>query len=356
MFPEEAYAYDQILEAVEAGVLGNGHVDRNSAELLLAVLIALGWRSDMRALAGALPHFPEQFGLVELRSTLANLGYSSRMREVPGSALLRLNEPALAVDRGGEIWFVPGRTDPEQQLSSPRDVGWRSAVPRLSENYKLIEFDAGHFLQETVSFSWSKDNLARFLPEFRFVLLTSFVSSCLTVVAAFGIMAIFDSVLPSRNLETGLGFATLFFVEYTLRNMGGGAISRMSARLEYVFGTVLFAKVLRLPDSLIAGAPVAAQLTRLRQFQNLRELPGSPLAQAIYDLPLALITLTAIAIIAWPLALVLLAMLAILAVATTMLARPLHRQTRRLSAAQSAAFRTLQQVMSDGGVANLVEI
>ena len=138
--------------------------------------------------------------------------------------------------------------------------------------------------------------------------------------------------------------------------MGGGAISRMSARLEYVFGTVLFAKVLRLPDSLIAGAPVAAQLTRLRQFQNLRELPGSPLAQAIYDLPLALITLTAIAIIAWPLALVLLAMLAILAVATTMLARPLHRQTRRLSAAQSAAFRTLQQVMSDGGVANLVEI
>ena len=135
LFPEEAYAYDQILEAVEAGVLGNGHVDRNSAELLLAVLIALGWRSDMRALAGALPHFPEQFGLVELRSTLANLGYSSRMREVPGSALLRLNEPALAVDRGGEIWFVPGRTDPEQQLSSPRDVGWRSAVPRLSENY-----------------------------------------------------------------------------------------------------------------------------------------------------------------------------------------------------------------------------
>ncbi|MEM6408785.1 MAG: ATP-binding cassette domain-containing protein [Pseudomonadota bacterium] len=349
--PEDAFTYDRILEAGEVGTLGHGALARRETELLLALLMTLEWRLDTRALAGALPHFPDRFGVNEIRSTLMHLGYQSRIRDVSGLTIRCLDRPSLVVDKRGALWIAPGRAGQQPALVAPGDQGWVSRTPLNREKFSLIEFDPDAKDVEGANFSWSRESLGRFLPELRFVLLTSFVSSCLAVLAAFGIMAIFDNVLPSRNLETltwiGVGFVCIFMLEYALRQIGGAAIARMSARIEYVFGSMLFGKVLKLPEVLLAGSPIAAQLTRLRQFQSLRELPGSPLAQAVYDLPLALMTFVAITVIAWPLAFVLGCMLCILAISAFLLARPLHRQTRRMSAAQSAAFRTLQQVVSD---------
>ena len=297
---EVALEYDRILEAFSAGNMAGPDIGLSQGAFLLTLLAALGWAPDARVLAGAIPHYADAFGSKEVRTTLIRLGYWSRPRRISGDELGVLRSAAIVSQSDDRMYLLTNSREGAQlgRIDLVGDWHFESISPR--QTYLVIEIsDAPAWVTSGGSLGAEKarDVLRRFTPEFRYALLISVVSGCIAVAGALGITIIFDNVLPSGNMATlawiVVGFAVLFIFEYLLKSLAGRAVSRTSARLEYIFGTALFEKLLRLPYNLLSGAPIGAQLARLKQFQAVRELPSGSLAQAIFGLPLAFVSLVA---------------------------------------------------------------
>lgn len=351
---EIAFEYDRLLDAFGAGSMAGPDIGRSQGTFLLALLAALRWSPDARELAGALPHFADVFGSKEVRTTLVRLGYWSRTRNIGGAELKVIRCPAIVIAADDRMHLVT-RNAEGVRLGRVDLVGdWHFESISARSRYRTIEISdtaaTGSFGAD-LGAEKARDVLLRFAPEFRFALLVSVLSGCIAVAGALGIIVVFDNVLPSGNRSTlawlVVGFAALFIFEFLLKSLAARAISRTSARLEYIFGTALFSKLLRLPDSLLSGASIGAQLARLKQFQAVRELPSGGVAQVIFGLPLALISLLAIAFFAWPLALMVCACLLTLSSAFFFLFRPLRVASARLLRVHSAAYRLVQQTAID---------
>lgn len=348
-----AYEYDRLLEAFGAGNMSGPEIGRSQGAFLLTLLAALGWSPSARELTGALPHYALGFGSKEVRSTLVRLGYWSRRRMIGGAELCILRAAAIVIDPDERMHIVTPTADGVRLARIDLVGDWHFEDVLPERTYETIEIFENSELSSAGSLSTGRasDVLRRFAPEFRFALLISFFSGGIAVASAFGIMVVFDNVLPSGNRETLvwliMGFTALFIFEFLLKSLAGRAISRTSARLEYIFGTALFEKLLRLPSNLLAGAPIGAQLARLKQFQGVRELPTGGVAQAILSLPLAVVSLLAIAFFAWPLALLVSTCIIALCGSLLFVVRPLRATSARLLKVHSAAHRLLQQTAMD---------
>lgn len=349
---EIAFEYDRLLDAFSAGIIAGPDIGHSEGAFLLTLLAALGWSPDARELAGALPHFAGVFGSKEVRTTLIRLGYWSQTRKIGGAELSVLRSPAIVIDTDDRMYLVTqsGREARLGRIDLVGDWHFESISPRRM--YQTIEISgASANSVGGLGAERARDVLRRFAPEFRFALLISVLSGCISVAGALGIIVIFDNVLPSGNTSTlawlVAGFAALFIFEFLLKSLAGRAISRTSARIEYIFGTALFEKILRLPENLLSGASIGAQLARLKQFQAVRELPSGGIAQVIFGLPLAIISLLAIAFFAWPLALLVTVCILAVCVGMLVLVRPLRATSARLLKEHSTAYRLIQQTAID---------
>ena len=105
----QMFDLDVLYDGLVSGRLCGQPFDPKLAQLLLVLLERLDWSPDTRQLAGALPHFPEKFGINEFRGTLAALGYLSSETEMPGHLLKQASSELLIVEHQNQIWLTARR-------------------------------------------------------------------------------------------------------------------------------------------------------------------------------------------------------------------------------------------------------
>ncbi len=334
------FKLDSLFDAMISGRLCGKKVDGGIAQILLVLLERIGWKPNVAELAHAMPHYPEHFGLAEIRSAMANLGYLSAIMPVLGSRLQLCPKCTLVCDETGELWLVRA-TNKGVELFQPGDLEQTKHV-QANALYRTIQFETRGFGSLTASnrgANWAGGVLFRFRSELATLFILTVFSGLIVILVAFGVKTVFDTIIPSRNTETlraviiGLGLVAL--AELMFRRIRANALSRVAGRIEYILGTTLFGKLMRLPAAMLTNASESEQFARFKQFETLREVFGGPIVLLVLELGVAALLLVAIAMIAWQLSLFLVG-LALLFLVIAMALRPaIGRANGALSAAQS---------------------
>lgn len=138
------------------------------------------------------------------------------------------------------------------------------------------------------------------------MLVATLFTSLLAVAVPLFIMVVYDRVIPSRSYDLlyflAGGMAAALAIDLVLRAIRGKMLAYLGGRIDVLLGSAVYQQVMHLPVSMTERANIGTQLSRLRQFDTIREFFTGPLANVVLELPFGVIFITVIAVIAGPIA------------------------------------------------------
>ena len=299
----------QLGSILTSGELGGFRAVSDIAACLMPLLSALGWSGQNRQLAEALPHFAESLDIQDLRQVLGNLKYESQQVRIRLGEIDPRLAPCLYLPDSGAAFVVLAAAEGEvtifnSQIASiesfdPGELhGWAYFFKRIEEPEREVPRSAAE--------PWFDSVARRFRGLALRMLGITLLTSLLALIVPLFIMTLYDKVVPARShemllyLASGIGVAILF--EMALRLIRARILAYVGGRIDLILGAAAFQQVLHLPIQMTERAPIGAQVSRLKQFESVREFFTGALANVMLELPFAIIFIAVIALIAGPLA------------------------------------------------------
>lgn len=353
-----------LTEVLYNGELGGFKVVSDVAACLVPLLKALGWRGDPRHIAEALPHFADSFGVEDLQTVLANLGYSCRSARIPLADINPELLPCLFIPNGGSATIILDRdTETVEVFDASTDETTRYPPGELTGTgyfFKPVDSGAGGAKAAPKTGDWFQTMARRFRGLAWQLFGVTFLSNILAIGVPLFTMAVYDWVIPSRSSATlyYLGFGVLFIIviESAARLMRGRYLAYLGGRIDSIIGTAAFQRIINLPVIMTERSSNGAQLARLRQFESIREFFTGPLAGVFFDLPFVVVFVAAIAWIAGPVAWIPLALAAIFLMSAAIIVPASKRAVAECGEARSVrqgfvveAFSNLRSIKSCNG-------
>lgn len=281
------------------------------ANCLLPLLDGLGWRGEPRHVVEALPHSADSLDLAGLRDAMANLRFKSRPVRV---SLRRLDPrlmPCLYVPDGKaatvvlrrdskSITIYDGETAQERVL--PRRANWHGTA------YVFTKVDPTQGRPVRAGATWFGSLLDRFRPLFYQVLGVTFLLNILALSVPLFIMTVYDQVVTSgsevtlRQLVAGVILALCF--DLVLRNVRARILGFIGGRLDNLVGNAVFERIMYLPPVYTERATVGSQVSRIKDFETLRDFLTGPMLLALFELPFTVIFVMVLALLGGTIALV----------------------------------------------------
>lgn len=293
-----------IAAALRAGTLGDLPQQGPASAALPVLLQALGWRGSMAEVAGAMPHM-QHLDAALLLDTLARLGFPARRWRGGADRLDARLLPALLVDRAGGVAVVLGRQGERLLVHDP--AGGPRLLPAAALRGALHLFPPAARVPPPPTRSFAGDLLRRLRPTLLLALAAGCLADLLGLAGAFAAMAVYDLVIPAAAHATlvalALAAGLALAAEFALRWVRARALAHLAARTEVLLGRTVFARLLAFPLELTAGVPVGAQIARLGQFEDLRDIALGPIGAALLELPFFLVFAVALVVLAGPLGL-----------------------------------------------------
>ena len=321
---------------------------------LTPLLDALDWRGDKRDIAEALPHFALDLTIMDLRNSLAHLGFDSNPIPSSLAKMDRRLAPFLFVpDVGAPIVVF----DADDDGFTVFDAGRREIrrQPRRDRNgtayvFRPLQEDMAQTYQRPQS--WFSKLLARFKPDIKHLFLLSLALNVLALAIPLFILALYDKVIPTGSVATlfalTVGVLLALGFEFGFRYMRSNIIAFVGGRFDYLVGTAIFKRILDLPPAQTEQAPLGSQISRLRELYAIRSVFTGPLCIALFDLPFVLLFLGVIFLLGdWVVAVPLAAILLYVLVAVGLrphLTKLLHRSAAASSVHQSFLVETTTKV------------
>lgn len=278
---------------------------------LLPLLRALGWNNYARELIESLPHFSDHIELVDLRNILVRLGYDSmprafRLNQIPGELY-----PCLFVDEASNPLVLLAEEvlpDGEKKVRyfDPATGGESVAAldGRKGTAYLFTHIHSTH--GQTVSArnegDWFSGLMKRFHNALGWLLGMTFLINLISVSVPLFIMMVYDKVIGAESehaLPTMLlGILLLLLADIVLRYYRGRLMGTVAGRMDYLIGAETFRQILNLPPMMTERSTMAAQLSRLKQFDSVRDFFTGSNATTMLDLPFIPLLIGIMAVIA----------------------------------------------------------
>jgi len=275
---------------------------RTPAETCLAPTLALlGWAGETRHIREALPHFDTINDCEGLCSVLARLSYrttrnTAKLSELRAEALPCLfsregNDAVLVVDRepDGRLLVFDGASKGWRFLEPDNRSGWAYRILALS-----TEDEA-----EGPGKSWLLSAILRFKPVVTAALVLSFFGNLAALTVPIFVMYVYDLGIGAKSTSVvillGVGASIVIATNFAFRQIRAYAMAYFGARIDALIGMGAFERLLQLPIAMIESAPIGVQMSRLKQFESVRNTFTSTLATSIIDIPFIFIFLVAIA-------------------------------------------------------------
>ncbi|MBF0588272.1 MAG: peptidase domain-containing ABC transporter [Magnetococcales bacterium] len=275
---------------------------------MLPLLKAVGYRGDLRHVAEALPHFVEQLDLTGLRNMMGNLTYASYpMRgNLPGIDT-RL-APFLFVPFLGAAMVVLRMEEDHILIFDGSDAKLKQIPlkPLLGTAYFFKPVDHEQLSSHQARTGWFRMITERFRRLVYYMLSVTFVITLMQVATPLFTMAVYDRVVGSKSVTTltflVLGILTVVAFDWVLRSIRSRMILFVGARMDSIVGNAIFMRILSLPPVFTERAPIGSQVSRIKDFDSVREFFTGPLAMVFVELPFVVVFLIVIAVVAGPLA------------------------------------------------------
>jgi ATP-binding cassette, subfamily C, bacterial LapB len=284
-------------------VINNIVEPKTPAESCLAPTLALfGWAGEGRRIREALPHFDRIGDIEGLRSVLDRLGYGTSREPVKLSEIRSDFMPCLFSRDGVDVTLIVER-DPDgsflafvgdraewQFVKASEQSGW--AFPLWDQSLKEEPIEQGK--------SWLLSAISQFRPVIGAAIALSFLGNLAALTIPIFVIFVYDLGIGTSSKETVLmltiGAGIVILTNLALRAIRARAMAYFGARIDALIGMQAFEVILNMPISMIETAPVGTQITRLKQFESMRDSFTGTLASSIIDIPFIFIFLLAIAL------------------------------------------------------------
>ena len=353
-FADELPVSEKLGNAIRAGRLDEIESISSYAACIVPLLNALGWRTYQRELIEALPHFVDQIDLVDLRNLLVTLGYESDESSV---SIEKLNDdllPALFVGDQGEVWVLLDKTEDNILVFDgvSKTCYEKSIEQTKGSVYLFTDIRPTHAVpaNNQSADNWFGDTVSHFKKLIKHLLAMTFILNIIALAVPLFIMVVYDNVIGARSLSSlpyligGLSIA--LGVELVLRTLRSKTIGMVAGRLDYIIGVETVKKLLHLPPQLTERASVSSQLSRLKQFESVRDLFSGSAASLFLELPFVLFFIFVLALLAGEIAYVPLIMVVVYFVLSVMWYPGLSKDLKYAGQARTARQRLLMDTFS----------
>ncbi len=353
-FVDELPVSEKLGNAIRAGRLDEIEEISPFAACIVPLLNALGWRTYQRELIEALPHYVDQIDLVDLRNLLVTLGYES---DESNTSIDKLSDdllPALFVGEQGEVWVLLEKTADKVFLfdAVKKDSRELSIEHYKGKVYLFTDTRPTHALpvSNQNAESWFGDTVSHFRKLIKHLLAMTFILNIIALAVPLFIMVVYDNVIGARSLSSlpyligGLSIA--LGVELVLRTLRSKTIGMVAGRLDYIIGVETVKKLLHLPPQLTERASVSSQLSRLKQFESVRDLFSGSAASLFLELPFVLFFIFVLWLLAGEIAYVPLIMVVVYIVLSVVWYPGLSKDLKYAGQARTARQRLLMDTFS----------
>ncbi len=345
---------EQIADALRNGKTEGLRFDSPYANALLPLLQELGWHNYARELVEALPHFSDDIDLVDLRNILASLGYASSPFETRVDDIKAELYPCLFVGDEGEVLVLAERTEEGiRYYDADRAAGGDRDTRALHGTaYAFTDTHPTHGFSDPAGSNepWFTQLLQRFRGLITHLLGMTFLINLVALLTPLFVMVVYDKVIGARSPDTlpylVSGVIILMLADLLMRYLRARLLGSVAGRLDYLIGVETFRQLLYLPPLYTERSTVAAQLSRLRQFDSVRDFFTGPNAAIALELPFAVLFIGVIALVAGWIALIPLAMVVIYVLLGLLWFPHLDSHTQRSGRARADKQRMLMQTLA----------
>ena len=278
-------------------IVGGFKAESDFAACLLPLLDAFSWNGQYLNVIEALPHFADDLDLTGLRNVMANLNYVSRTRKIRFNKVDSRLLPFLFVPDAGAAMVVlsmgkGNATVFDGGISEYVEIPlgrWRG-IAILFEEQEDLEVK-----QAERNHRWFWTLASRFRSVIFQTLGITLVMNLLAFAAPLFMMAIYDKIAATRSQSTLLFFVygtiIVLLADTALRGIRTYILSYSSSRLGNILGNEVFRRILFLPPSFTERAAVGTQVSRIKDFEVIRDFFASSTTIILLELPFVLLTL-----------------------------------------------------------------
>ncbi len=302
---------ERLATALRDEELGMFHAASPFAACLMPLLQALRWHGISRDVAEALPHFAETLDLIDLRNVLVSLGYESTAGKTSLSKLDPRLLPCLWVGRDGTVCVLTGVTDGGFQAFDGRTRLYVTLLRDASRGtaFYFTEIDASRDDATGVAeANWFGKLIRRFKSQIFQLLAITFFLNILAMVVPIYIMVVYDKVIgakaPESLMPLFIGVVMALVADGVLRHLRAKSMGALAGRLDYLLGVEAFGRIIGLPPLFTERSTIGAQTSRLKEFENIRELFLGPLATIFLEVPFTVLYIVVIALLGGPIAVI----------------------------------------------------
>jgi len=274
---------------------------------LLPLLEALDWDGMERHLFEALPHLEGIRGIFDLRAVLTRLNF----RVVPSMRSprqLTAEQFPCLIKHGDNVLVGLGRTSDGRFQAYSGEA--RRTVALAFNELKDVELYLIEREEDAVSAGfqhWSSRLFHQFRGTLMSIMAVGFLSNLLALGLPLFVMNVYDKAIGAKSVSVlitlMIGIAVILCMDWMVKGTKSNLQAYLGARLDAVVANSTFRHFLHLPLPLIWSAPIGAQITRLKQFDGVREIFHGNLANALIDLPFSALFVLVLALIGGPFAL-----------------------------------------------------
>ena len=131
------------------------------------------------------------------------------------------------------------------------------------------------------------------------MLVFGFLGNLAALTLPIFVICVYDIGIGTRSTDTvimlAVGAGLVIATNVALRIIRARMMAYFGARIDSLISMKSFEVLLNMPVSMIESAPIAAQVSRLKQFESMRDFFTGTLASSIVDIPFIFIFLIAIA-------------------------------------------------------------
>ncbi|MBL4711451.1 MAG: peptidase domain-containing ABC transporter [Gammaproteobacteria bacterium] len=302
---------ERLAEALRNDKLDEFHDDSPYASCIIPLLKELGWHNYARELLEALPHFSDQLDLIDLRNILVTIGYNSSPKKLRLQNIKPELYPCLFITDEEEVHVLLNRENNnissfnaqtgKYETIKSTDVGGTAYVfTDTHPSHGMTINDAGD--------TWFYKLVSRFKHLIVHLLAMTCLINLVALAVPLFIMVIYDKVIGAKPSETLpyliAGVAVLLVADLILRYLRAQLLGSIAGRIDYLIGTETFRQLLFLPPVFTERSTVASQLSRLKQFDSVRDFFTGPNAAMTLEIPFAILFISVIALLAGWLALI----------------------------------------------------
>ncbi|MFK7815400.1 MAG: peptidase domain-containing ABC transporter [Gammaproteobacteria bacterium] len=324
------------------------------AACIMPILTELGWRSYKRELIESIPHFSNQIDLVDLRNMLVTLGYESDEKSTSIGKICPTLLPCLFESDAGGVYVIKEKSEDSATYFDAHKNKYftDNILKEKGTAYYFTDMHPTHAMTglEQSSEQWFSQVLKRFRKLLKHLVAMTFMLNIIAMFVPLFIMVVYDNVIGARSTHSipflMVGISVALACELIFRLVRSKTLGLLAGRLDYIIGVETFKKIMSLPPTLTERSTVISQLSRLRQFESIRDFFSGPSATLFLELPFVLLFIVLLTILGGSIALVPVAMIGIYTIFGWLWFPSLNKKLVHAGHARSARQRMLMETFS----------